>query len=107
MQLWRTTCNTDWKGRPLHSLKLVGESDSRDWLIELMNQDIAQWQAVDVASDQAEWDEDDDMKTYCPRPTQWENDDRCEMELEKDKDLRQFSEGFDGNWTTTCYHILD
>jgi hypothetical protein len=106
MQLWRTTCKSDRTGLPDHALKLVGESHDRQRLITLMNQDIEQWQGVDIAADQQEWDEDDGMRAHYPRPTEWVGDDRFEMGLEEGEDLRKFSMGCDGYFTTICYHIV-
>lgn len=109
MKLFRTTNDTDWKGRPNHQLRLMGESDDRAVLIELMNQDVQQWQTNDLVWSQDTWDQD--VKDYGsaegPRPTQWANSSRFEMELSEGEDLRQFSEGCEGEFTTICYHILD
>lgn len=49
-QLWRTTCSTDWKGIPAHSLQMLATSDVISFLIGVMNKDVNKWQATDVAA---------------------------------------------------------
>lgn len=101
MQLWRTDCNTDWKGRPWHSMTLIAQSDHRNRLLEAMDADVLEWQAAEIASYNESLEEGEGPDTV------WENDDRFEMERKDPKEPRSFSSGFDGEWCTTVYHILD
>ena len=116
MQLFRTTCTNDWKGRPSHKLRLIAISDNRAWLIEAMAKDVAEWQASEVASMQEIWDEEsgdmdhnEEHDELGKRPTQWEKDNvRWEMELVIGNDMREFVDGgIEGEFCTTVYHILD
>jgi len=50
MFLFRTTCNIDYKGRPNHMMVLVAKTENRRDAITMMNQDVANWMAVDIAS---------------------------------------------------------
>ena len=111
MQLFRTTCTNDWKGRPSHKLVLIATSDDRNWLIQAMADDVAKWQAADLASMQESWDEalEADENLEEQRPTQWAAKNmRFEMQRPLNEDMREFSEVIgDGEFSTTVYHILD
>ena len=105
LQLIKTICSTDWKGRPDHTIKFMGIG-SRDELQTLADDDIAKWQAIDLASDEQIAEEDEEEP-----PTEWETNHRWEMKLEEPaserKEYRQFAERDDnGNTSSTTYHLL-
>jgi hypothetical protein len=47
MQLFETTCSTDWKGRPTHGLTLVA-TGTREELLKTMDDKVRGWQAQDL-----------------------------------------------------------
>ena len=93
----------------MHSLLLLGVSDDRAWLIDLMNKDVAKWQAEELAADnEAEVDAATDEGRDPVPVTEWHIENiRFEMERAAGEDLREFSQNDDGEFTTTVYHILD
>ena len=102
MQLWRTDCSTDWKGRPWHSMKLIAQSDHRDRLLEAMDADVLEWQAAEIADYNESLEDGEEPRT------KWEDGyDRFEMDRKDPTELRKFSETNEGDCSTTVYHILD
>lgn len=129
MLVLRTICNTDWKGRPSHTVSLIAkvgmwkdEAKNREDAIEAMDKDVAKWMAVDIAAD--EWCEKENegiepeagsdtaraaelVATETPEKLleMWRHQDRFEMRLE-DADHREFVERCEGDCTTIVYHFL-
>lgn len=109
LHLFRTICTTDWKGRPDHKLLCLGNG-TRDVLIELMNKDVAEWQAEEI-NDDNEMRKDEGLEPI----TEWKNDERWEMDrsmpaIETDgypQSLREFAYKYDGDYESIVYHILD
>ena len=104
MQLWRTVCSTDWKGRPHHSLTHIAESDKTDRLIERQNEDVAEWQAQDIQNHNKNLDGGEEKTTeWAIERHRWEMD--LDAKLSRPA-LREFVEGSEGHWTTTVYHLV-
>ena len=82
-------------------MKLIAQSDHRDRLLEAMDADVLEWQTAEIA------DYNESLEDGEEPATVWESDDRFEMQRKDPKELRRFSSGFDGEWSTTVYHILD
>lgn len=120
MQLFRTVCSTDFKSRPSHGLILVGTSvlgspefnkaDRIEALKDLMDKDVRDWQAHDIAAEETE-DGTFDTKRIAELindkdlPLLWKHVDRFEMQL-TDEDHREFVERMDGDRTTVVYHFF-
>jgi len=108
MQLWRTVCSTDWKGRPDHSLMLIAESDKTDRLIERQNEDVAEWQAQDIRNHNENLEDGEEKTTeWTIKPVETTHA-RCRWEMDSVNNgrLREFVEGSEGYWTTTVYHLV-
>lgn len=103
--VYRTVCNTDWKGRPIHILTIVGNAHNRADAVRLMDQDVSEWQAEEIS------DRNDCKEEGEPDDTEWsgnngEGNVRFEIEREQPDKPRKFAEEFgDGTLSTTCYHF--
>jgi hypothetical protein len=113
MQLWRTVCSTDWKGRPHHSLTLIAESDKTDRLIERQNEDVAEWQALDIRNHNENLEDGEEKTTeWAIERYRWEMDLDAKLSSRSSaasfwsSALREFVEGSEGHWTTTVYHLV-
>lgn len=110
MQLFRTKCYTDCKGRPDHKLTFISANNSRNSLIQAMADDIVKWQAKELVELQKEWDEesgadDEEYLELGERPARWHKKDvRWEM---LDNDMRIFVEKIEDDFCVMTYHILD
>lgn len=109
MILYKTTCSTDWKGRPHHSIKVLGASDDRNWLLQLQNADVAKWQKGDIDDDNENADADEGS-VHTPLTT-WEIEgERWEMQAENPKELgpqRVFAGKIESDTWSIVYHIHD
>ena len=120
MQLFRTVCSTDWKSRPSHHLLLVGETNEADQqpadriqiLKGLMDKDVREFQAYDVATDEYDGSDDSWLDKRASELVNdpdlqgsWQNEDRFEMQT-ADSDHRAFVDRCDGDRTTTVYHFF-
>ena len=120
MQLFRTVCSTDFKSRPTHHLYLVGETNEVDQqpldrikiLKDLMDKDVREWQAGDVAVDEYDGSDDSWIDKRASElvddpglSANWENEDRFEMQTD-DSDYRAFVNRCDDDLTTIVYHFF-
>lgn len=62
MLLTKTTCSTDYKGRPSHQLVLVARTTTVDEAKAAMDRDVVNWMASDVAISQLD-EQDEDEQT--------------------------------------------
>lgn len=101
LTLYRTTCYTDWKARPSHSLHILATSENREDLIAAQNSDVESWQKTDLESFAEEAEENGEEPL-----TQWELE-NVRFEMKTDRDLREFVyKDADGSRCTIVYHIL-
>lgn len=102
--LFRTSCSTDWKGRPIHELTLLGTGTVAE-LLALQNKDVEEWQARDIKTD-IEMQEPGDEA-----PTEWYRKGvRWEMDFSDSKGwdgLRSFASMSEGYHWSMVYHVLD
>lgn len=107
--LFRTTCSTDWKGRPTHNLAMLGTGTLEE-LLALQDADVAQWQHEDIVADKEDEDDAVDEERE-PRSIldEWHiEDERWEMARENPTDLRVFAEqDGDGGTFSIAYHIVN
>lgn len=126
MQLFKTLCATDWKGRPEHTLTLVASAEgehaptARGLLLEFMGRDVEEWQERDRVADRQNAEADaatDELPAYSEDG--WGiYQERWEMNLERDfavsketkpyvgESLRQFVWTHNGEFQTLVYHIM-
>jgi len=125
MQLFRTVCSTDWKGRPTHDLQRLSVG-TQDALVAHMDLDIRQTQAEDVAREEAadreehggprldsqeaeDWTQariqqllaDPELRTI------WSNSERWEMDRKPGQIFRVLAYKLDGDYISIVYHFLD
>ena len=82
MQVFKTSCNTDWKGRPNHTLELIAT---------VKNEKAAQ---KTIATDEF--------------VQNFEDDGNENFEMQDQGTCRQFVEKYeDGGITTTVFHLRD
>ena len=104
-------------------MTLIAESDKTDRLIERQNEDVAEWQALDIQN------HNESLEDWEEKTTEWVignaralNDSdvqhsRWEMDLDAKfpkpvpsrvhgAALRKFAERCEGDLTTTVYHII-
>lgn len=114
LTLFRTTATHDWKGRPSHTLTMLG-TGTREELLALQDKDVEAWQADDIENDkQMAIDDAKEAGEPEPRPVQpgwYRSDERWEMDLKSQKDwngLRAFTGVIgESDYWSTVYHILD
>ena len=116
MRLYRTTCHTDWKGRPDHNLEDLGLFHESEAIEEAIAKDIAQGMAETVVrefkGDLYEWDENDhteweDLVAKYKKDSDlevlWKEEDKRWKMDDADELVEKFD---DGSIHTTAYHIL-
>lgn len=111
LTLFCTICSTDYKGRPNHTLQILGHG-SYDELKLLMENDIAKWQAEDRKADKEEIDEDDEEELPDYGPDGWSIDGvRWEMDIGPPTPARtvqrEFTYDNEDVTSSIVYHIMN
>lgn len=108
--LYKTNCNTDWKGRPSHMLEVLG-TGTHEELLAKMDEDVREWQADDIQIDQEAENEDAEAEERDPTPVSsvWHQEGvRWEMSRKDTNEPREFaSRDGEGGFWSLVYHILD
>jgi hypothetical protein len=108
LTLLRIVTGTDWKHRTSVSVEVLGHSDNRADLLKLQDEDVERIKAEDIVTDQTFENEDAAEEGREPTTfTEWQNDNRWEMDLGKDEDTRTLCGGNDGDSNAICYKIVD